>query len=35
MADADDDEDEEVIPVRRPAARNNMRAGFVINSDSE
>ncbi|KAF1978322.1 topoisomerase 1-associated factor 1 [Bimuria novae-zelandiae CBS 107.79] len=34
MADADDDEEDEVVTVRRPAARN-MRAGFVIDSDSE
>jgi replication fork protection complex subunit Tof1/Swi1 len=35
MADADSDDDEDDAPVaRRPAARN-MRAGFVIDSDSE
>jgi replication fork protection complex subunit Tof1/Swi1 len=34
MADADDDDEDEVITVRRPAARN-MRAGFIIDSDSE
>jgi replication fork protection complex subunit Tof1/Swi1 len=37
MADADsDDDDEDDVPVaRRPAAARNMRAGFVIDSDSE
>lgn len=34
MGDAGDDEEEEVVTVRRPAARN-MRAGFVVDSDSE
>ncbi|KAH7380191.1 timeless protein-domain-containing protein [Pyrenochaeta sp. MPI-SDFR-AT-0127] len=37
MADAnadDDDEDDEVQAVRRPTARN-MRAGFIVDSDSE
>jgi replication fork protection complex subunit Tof1/Swi1 len=35
MPDADEEDDEEDVPVlRRPAARN-MRAGFVIDSDSE
>jgi replication fork protection complex subunit Tof1/Swi1 len=33
-ADDDDDEDEDMPVARRPAARN-MRAGFVIDSDSE
>ena len=33
MVDADDDDDEDIQIVRRPAAR--MRAGFVIDSDSE
>lgn len=33
MADADDDEEDEVVTVRRPA--RNTRAGFVIDSDSE
>jgi replication fork protection complex subunit Tof1/Swi1 len=35
MADADTDDDEDDVPViRRPAGRN-MRAGFVIDSDSD
>lgn len=34
MEDDDDDEDEDAPVARRPAARN-MRAGFVIDSDSE
>ncbi|KAF1836984.1 drug resistance protein MdrA [Decorospora gaudefroyi] len=33
-ADTDDDEEDDLPVVRRPAARN-MRAGFVIDSDSE
>ncbi|KAI2478087.1 Drug resistance protein MdrA [Pyrenophora tritici-repentis] len=33
-ADTDDDEEDEMPVARRPAARN-MRAGFVIDSDSE
>lgn len=33
MAEVEDDEEED-IPIRRPAARN-LRAGFVIDSDSE
>ncbi|KAI4664558.1 Topoisomerase 1-associated factor 1 [Alternaria viburni] len=36
MPDADTDDDEDDAPVaRRPAAARNMRAGFVIDSDSE
>jgi replication fork protection complex subunit Tof1/Swi1 len=38
MADADtddDDEDEDDMPVARKSAGRNMRAGFVIDSDSE
>lgn len=34
MLDGDDDDDDDAPVVRRPAARN-MRAGFVIDSDSE
>ncbi|KAJ4354924.1 Topoisomerase 1-associated factor 1 [Ascochyta clinopodiicola] len=34
MVDGDDDDDDDTPVVRRPAARN-MRAGFVIDSDSE
>lgn len=34
MADADEDDEEEIQVVRRPAARN-MRAGFIVDSDSE
>ena len=35
MTNADTDDDDDDVPVvRRPAARN-MRAGFVIDSDSE
>ncbi|KAI4656134.1 Topoisomerase 1-associated factor 1 [Alternaria ventricosa] len=36
MADADSDDDEDDAPVaRRPAAARNMRAGFIVDSDSE
>lgn len=36
MEDADDDEDEdEDIPARKPARRSNVRAGFLVDSDSE
>jgi replication fork protection complex subunit Tof1/Swi1 len=34
MADADDDDEDEIITTRRPTARS-MRAGFIIDSDSE
>ncbi|KAF2500137.1 timeless-domain-containing protein [Lophium mytilinum] len=34
MADDDDEDDDDIAPVRRPVARR-MRAGFVIDSDSE
>ncbi len=34
MIDANDDDDEDIPIVRRPVARN-MRAGFIIDSDSE
>lgn len=34
MTNDDDDDDDDVPVVRRPAARN-VRAGFVIDSDSE
>ncbi|KAF2872138.1 timeless protein-domain-containing protein [Massariosphaeria phaeospora] len=35
MVDADNDEDEEDVPVVRRLAARNVRAGFVIDSDSE
>ncbi|GME23389.1 Timeless protein [Neofusicoccum parvum] len=35
MQDADDDEEDEDVPVRKPARRSNVRAGFLVDSDSE
>ncbi|KAI4945553.1 Topoisomerase 1-associated factor 1 [Alternaria rosae] len=34
-ADSDDDDDDDAPVARRPAAARNMRAGFIIDSDSE
>ncbi|KAI4927848.1 Topoisomerase 1-associated factor 1 [Alternaria conjuncta] len=34
-ADSDDDDDDDAPVARRPAAARNMRAGFIVDSDSE
>ncbi|KAF9632068.1 Timeless protein [Lasiodiplodia theobromae] len=35
MQEADDDDEDEDVPARKPVRRNNVRAGFLIDSDSE
>ena len=35
LAGAEDDEDDEDAPIVKPVARRNIRAGFIIDSDSE
>ncbi|KAK0663844.1 Topoisomerase 1-associated factor 1 [Lasiodiplodia hormozganensis] len=35
MQEVDDDDEDEDVPARKPVRRNNVRAGFLIDSDSE
>lgn len=35
MQEVDDDDEDEEVPARKPVRRNNVRAGFLIDSDSD